>query len=101
MRIRVVKSESADAVELVVGEMLALRSRVDPFPSAGAGEVELHDRARCGARAILVGRIQPILGRTEGVPERTSVNAAELLHLPLYPSTPLQLPLPSLPHLLS
>ena len=74
-----VKSESADAIELVVGEVLTLRSRVDPFPSAGAGEVELHDRARCGARAILVGRVQPVLGRTKGVAERTSINAAELL----------------------
>ena len=73
-----VKSESADAIELVVGEVLALRSRVDPFPSAGAGEVELHDRARCGARAILVGRVQPVLGRTKGMSEGSGVDAAEL-----------------------
>ena len=74
-----VKSESADAVELVIGEVLTLRSRVDPLPSAGAGEVEFHNRARSRAGAVLVGRVQPVLGRTERVAERASVDAAELL----------------------
>ena len=74
-----VKSESADAVELVVGEMFALRSGIDPFPSAGAGEVEFHNRARSRAGAVLVGRVQPVLGRTKRVAERASVDAAELL----------------------
>ena len=78
-RVRVLKSESTNAVELVIGEVLTLRPRVDPLPSAGAGEVELHNRARSRAGAVLVGRVQPVLSRTERVAERASVDAAELL----------------------
>ena len=74
-----VKSESADAVELVIGEVLTLRSRVDPLPSAGAGEVEFHNRARSRAGTVLVRRVQPVLGRTKRVAERASVDAAKLL----------------------
>ena len=72
-RVRVLKSESTNAVELIIGEVLTLRPRVDPLPSAGAGKVELHDRARCGARAILVGRVQSVLSRTKRVAERASI----------------------------
>ena len=45
-----VESEGADAVELVDGEVFTSGTRVDPLPSAGAGQVELHDSARVGPR---------------------------------------------------
>ena len=73
-----VKAKGADAVELISGEMLSSRSGVNPLPSPGAKEVELHDRTRLGARAILVGGVQPILSRTKGMSERSGVDAAEL-----------------------
>ena len=73
-----VKAEGADAVELIGGEMLSLGSRVNPLPSPGAREVELHDRTGLGARAILVGGVQPVLSRTMGMSEGFGVNAAKL-----------------------
>ena len=52
VRVRMVKAKGADAVELISGEMLSSRSRVNPLPSPGAREVELHDRTGLGARTI-------------------------------------------------
>ena len=73
-----VKAEGANAVELVGSELLSLRSRVNPLPSPGAKEVELHDRTGLGARAILVGGVQSVLGRTMRMSEGPGVNATEL-----------------------
>ena len=73
-----VKAKGADAVELISGEMLSSRSGVNPLPSPGAREVKLHDRTGPGARAILVGGVQPVLGRTMRMPEGLGVDATEL-----------------------
>ena len=73
-----VKSEGADAVELVNGEMLTSGPRVDPLPSAGARQVELHDGARVRPRPVLVCRVQPVLRRAVRKPEGPSVDATEL-----------------------
>ena len=78
VRVRMVKAKGADAVELISGEMLSSRSRVNPLPSPGAKEVELHDRTGLGARAILVGGVQSVLGRTMRMSEGPGVNATEL-----------------------
>ena len=73
-----VKSEGADAVELVNGEMLTSGPRVDPLPSAGARQVELHDGARVRPRPVLVCGVQPVLRRAVRMPEGPSVDATEL-----------------------
>ena len=73
-----VKAKGADAVELISGEMFSSRSRVNPLPSPGAREVELHDRTGLGARAILVGGVQPVLSRTMRISEGFGVDAAKL-----------------------
>ena len=73
-----VKSEGVDAVELVNGEMLTSGPRVDPLPSAGARQVELHDGARVRPGPVLVSGVQPVLRRAVRVPEGPSVNATEL-----------------------
>ena len=73
-----VESEGADAVELVDGEVLTSGTRVDPLPSTGAGQVELHDSARVGPRAVLVCGVQPVLSRAVRMPEGPSVDATEL-----------------------
>ena len=78
VRVPIVKAEGADAIELVSGEMLSARSRVNPLPSPGAKEVELHDRAGLSAGAILVGGVQSVLGRTMRMSEGCGVDAAEL-----------------------
>ena len=73
-----VESEGADAVELVNGEVFTSGPRVDPLPSAGAGQVELHDGARVRPRPVLVCGVHPVLRRPARMPERTSVDATEL-----------------------
>ena len=73
-----VESEGADAVELVDGEVLTSGPRVDPLPSAGAGQVELHDGARVRPRPVLVCGVQPVLRRAVRMPEGSSVDATEL-----------------------
>ena len=73
-----VESEGADAVELVNGEVFTSGPRVDPLPSAGAGQVELHDGARVRPRPVLVCGVQPVLRRPVRMPERPSVDATEL-----------------------
>ena len=78
VRVPIVKAEGADAIELVSGEMLSSRSRVNPLPSPGAREVELHDRTGLGARAILVGGVQPVLGRTMRMSGGLGIDATEL-----------------------
>ena len=76
--VRVVESEGADAVELVDGEVFTSGTRVDPLPSAGAGQVELHDSARVGPRAVLVCGVHPVLRRPVRMPEGPGVDATEL-----------------------
>ena len=71
--IRVVESEGANAVELVNGEILTSGPRVDPLPSTGAIQVELHDGARVRPRPVLVCRVQPVLRRAVRMPEGSSV----------------------------
>ena len=78
IRVRTVKAEGADAVELIGGEVLSSGSRVNPLPSPGAREVELHDRTGLGARAILVEGVQPVLSRTVRMSEGLGVDAAKL-----------------------
>ena len=78
VRVPIVKAEGADAIELVSGEMLSSRSRVNPLPSPGAREVKLHDRTGPGARAILVGGVQPVLSRTMRMSKGFGVDEAEL-----------------------
>ena len=73
-----VESEGADAVELDDGEVLTSGTRVDPLPSAGAGQVELHDSARVGPRAVLVCGVHPVLRRPVRMPEGPGVDATEL-----------------------
>ena len=73
-----VESEGADAVELVDGEVFTSGTRVDPLPSAGAGQVELHDSARVGPRAVLVCGVHPVLRRPVRMPEGPGVDATEL-----------------------
>ena len=73
-----VESEGADAVELVNGEVFTSGPRVDPLPSAGARQVELHDGARVRPRPVLVCRVQPVLRRAVRMPEGSSVDATEL-----------------------
>ena len=68
--IRVVESEGANTVELVNGEMFTSGPRVDPLPSTGARQVELHDGARVRPRPVLVCRVQPVLRRAVRMPER-------------------------------
>ena len=76
--IRVVESEGANAVELVNGEMFTSGPRVDPLPSTGARQVELHDGARVRPRPVLVCGVQPVLRRAVRMPEGSSVDATEL-----------------------
>ena len=78
IRVRMVKAKGADVVELIGGKMLSLGSRVNPLPSPGAREVELHDRTGLGARAILVGGVQPVLSRTMRMSKGLGVDATEL-----------------------
>ena len=73
-----VESEGADAVELVDGEVFTSGTRVDPLPSTGAGQVELHDSARVGPRAVLVCGVHPVLRRPVRMPEGPGVDATEL-----------------------
>ena len=73
-----VESEGADAVELVNGEVFTSGPRVDPLPSAGAGQVELHDGARVRPRPVLVCGVQPVLRRAVRMSEGSSVDATEL-----------------------